>query len=298
MTVGKGVDVRSRHSKTAQLLLVLAIGSAGCHAVPAAGPVAHPPSTVPARTSVRAVATRPTTPSIQRPPLLLHLPGIGGERTIDQSMVRGLVEGGFTGNVQIYDWTEGDSGIPALRATARNRRQAGVIAAALVARHAADPTARIYLTSHSGGAGLAVWALEDLPPDVRIQDLLLMSPALSPSYDLSRALSHVNGKAYVFFSTGDELILGYGTRMFGTIDGVQCDAAGRVGFVRPESADAAEYRKLVQVPYEPAWVRYHDYGDHIGGMNRSFARQVLAPLLLAGRMPPTTQPTSLSHGHP
>ena len=271
---------------------MILLGSAGCSTTPAVPAVIRPPASEPQPAPPRSVATRPTTVATARPPLLLHLPGIGGERTIDQSMVRGLVEGGFDGGVQIYDWTEGDSGIPALRATARNHRQAAVIAAGLVARHRTDPGATIYLTSHSGGAGLAIWALEDLPPDVHVQDLLLMSPALSPTYDLSRALRHVDGHAYVFSSEGDDLVLGYGTRLFGTIDGRQCDAAGRVGFDRPASSDAAEYRKLVPMPYNPDWVRYHDRGDHIGGMTRSFARHVLAPLLLSGRLPTTTRPVA------
>ena len=35
--------------------------------------------------------------------------------------------------------------------------------------------------------GLAVWALEKLPDDVKVDTVLLMSSALSPTYDLSKA---------------------------------------------------------------------------------------------------------------
>jgi hypothetical protein len=275
------------------VLLALAI-QAGCVTIPVTSISAAGPST-PSATSRPSIAA--SRPAIERlPPLLLHLPGIGGKRSFDLAMVRGFVKGGFTGDVQIYDWTEGDSGIGALRAMERNKREARLIAAALLDRHVRDPSAKVYLTCHSGGAGLAVWALEDLPSDVMVQSIVFMSPALSPTYDLTRALRHVLGHAYVFSSLSDNLVLGYGTRVFGTIDGVQTDAAGRVGFQRPPSGDPEQYKKIVSLPYDPAWERYHNFGDHVGGMGRLFAQAVLAPLVRSGIVPiytaaaPTTMP--------
>jgi hypothetical protein len=91
-------------------------------------------------------------------------------------------------------------------------------------------------------------------------------------------------------------VLGAGTRMFGTIDGVKSDAAGRVGFAKPAAADDAAYAKLVAVPYDPAWMRLRNIGDHVGPMMRPFAKEVIARLLLTGElpvvMPLTTQPTA------
>jgi hypothetical protein len=243
-------------------------------------------------------ATAPASRPASLPPLLLHLPGIGGKRSIDQSMVRGFVQGGFTGDVEIYDWTGGDIGITALRATDRNRQQAHLIADKLLARYRADPNAPIYLTCHSGGAGLAVWALEDLPPDVHVQTLVFMSPALSPTYDLTDALQHVVGHAYVFTSLLDTVVLGYGTRVFGTIDGIKTDAAGRVGFTRPATGDVRQYAKLISFPYNDSWIRYYDYGDHVGGMNRVFSKNILVPLVLFGVLPPMPPPATARSADP
>src|SRR5215213_5965576 len=55
---------------------------------------------------------------------LLHLPGIAGETRIDRGLVRGLREGGFEGEIQIYDWTGDAPGIPALRAHKRHQEEA------------------------------------------------------------------------------------------------------------------------------------------------------------------------------
>lgn len=215
-------------------------------------------------------------------PFLLHLPGIGGHMFIDDLMTGGLRDGGLDAEIQIYDWTEGQSGLPALAAWQRNQLQARKIADLITQVHRADPARRIIITGHSAGCGLAVWAMENLPEDIRVDTLLMLAPALSPQYDLSKSLARVKN-AYAFISEFD-LILGPGTRQFGTIDRVKSDAAGRVGFSR-------QYPHLVVFPYDSAWLRWGNFGDHIGAMSKPFARNVLAPLLIAGTMP-ATQPTT------
>jgi hypothetical protein len=231
-------------------------------------------------------------PAPTLPPWLLHLPGIGGKRSIDVAMTRGFQQGGFAGQIDIYDWTEKDAGLHALIATERNHKEAKLIAQQITERFDKDPSAPIYITSHSGGGGLAVWALEDLPERVKINTLLMMSPALSPKYDLTKALSHVSGKAYVFSSLEDVLVLSTGCTMLGTIDGVKTPAAGFGGFVRPETGDAGQYAKLVPMPYNILWAQFDNMGNHVGGMTRLFARSVLAPLILSGKLPPGTESAS------
>jgi pimeloyl-ACP methyl ester carboxylesterase len=260
-----------RHCWITSLLISLI---AGCS--PAASDAVAPPPD-------RAVAK----------PYLLHLPGISGSRYIDHSVTRGIKEGGFDGEIEIYDWTANDPGVGALLAFDRNHKEAQVISDILAKHHVAQPDSKIYLLAHSGGCGLAIWALEDLPADVKIQNLVMMSPAVSPGYDLTAALKHVNGHIYVFSSLADLFVLGTGTRLLGTIDGVKTDAAGRVGFTKPPTADAAQYAKLVSIPYDIAWFKFNDYGDHIGGMTRLFGRHVIEPLMLQNKMPPTSMPTTM-----
>jgi pimeloyl-ACP methyl ester carboxylesterase len=264
------------------------------------------PTTVPATEALSRPAAPGTpevpkasviAPAVSLPAYLLHLPGIGGTRNIDDAMAKGFRQGGFTGDVDIHDWTGTDAGLTALIAHDRHRREAKLIAQKITERFDKEPSAPIYLTCHSGGGGLAVWALEDLPDRVKISTLVMMSPALSPQYDLTAALRHVSGKAYVFSSMQDVLVLGIGCKTFGTIDGIKTDAAGRVGFVPPANADPVQYAKLVPMPYQKDWVYYGDYGDHVGAMNRRFARQVLAPLVLSGKLPAPVAETSNAVGN-
>lgn len=228
---------------------------------------------------------------------LLHLPGVGGELGPDRRLVGGFKRANFPGPLRIYDWTGGKPGLEALLNRARNDREAAKVAEMIKRIRAEHPDTRIVLSSHSGGAGIAVWALEKLPADVQIDTLLMLSPALSQRYDLSAALRHVRGKAYAFTSVNDAVVLGAGTRLFGTIDGVKEEAAGRAGFTRPQGADAAQYEKLVQFPYTTDWIIYENIGDHIGYLALAFAEKVLAPLVTEGKVPvlkaqlPATRPT-------
>jgi pimeloyl-ACP methyl ester carboxylesterase len=228
-------------------------------------------------------ATRPTVP------YHLHLNGIGGFRFIDKYMLRGLQDGGLEGEVRAYDWTGTDVGLSALLAKERHKVQSAKVAELLTAAAREQPGRRITVTVHSGGAGIIVWALEQLPDDVNVDSVVMLAAALSPGYDLSPALRHVNGKVYSFYSPYDSAVLGFGTRAFGTIDGMKTDAAGKVGFKKPEHpADPDQYSKLVQLPYDSAWIKMGNIGDHIGWMSRPFARQVIAPALLEGKLPTIT----------
>ena len=258
-----------------------------------------------------------------RPARVVHLPGIGGERAVDHGWVAGLIDGGAVARdggpdggpdggepeAEVFDWTDGRPGLPALAAYDHNRARAVQLAGRLADLRRAEPGRPIVLTAHSGGAGIAVWALEALPPGVSVDRLVLVAPALSPGYDLSPALAHVSGRAYALTSARDAVVLGTGTRLFGTIDRVNADAAGRVGFdvpgpaadaargdlpstrptTRPAArfADPAQYAKLVALPYDPAWAEIGNRGGHRGAMGRAFARRVVAPLLLAPAATPS-----------
>lgn len=225
---------------------------------------------------------------------LIHLPGIAGARRLDREFVAGLHDGGYAGKLEIYDWTAGDPGIAALLARQRNEREADKVAARLKKLLTDDPDLKIRLVGHSGGAGIAAWALERLPEGMQIETLVLIAPALSQRYDLSKALARVRGKAYAFTSENDAIVLGAGTRVLGTIDGVKEEASGLRGFTKPEGADDEQYAKLVPMPYTAEWMDFGNIGDHIGPMGRTFAREVISPIVQGHEPPePATKPARM-----
>jgi pimeloyl-ACP methyl ester carboxylesterase len=187
----------------------------------------------------------------------------------------------------------------------RHEDQSSEVARMIETHVRENPNQKIVLSGHSAGTGIAVWALEKLPDDVMIDDLVMVASALSPQYDLSKALRHVRHRAYAFNSKLDVLILSIGTRGFGTVDRIKTDAAGCIGFVMPAGGDAQQYAKLAQYPYDPDWLRFRNAGEHIGPMMTSFSKNVVARVLLgrplplrASTAPVTTQPATIPTSRP
>ena len=125
----------------------------------------------------------------------------------------------------------------------------------------------------SGGSGIVVRALEELP-EGSVEAAVLLAPALSPGYDLSRALGAVRREMVVFWSPLDVVILGAGTWLFKTVNRVRSVGAGMVGFRRPaglDEAGRAQYAKLRQVRWRPGWRRPATSGVTSGRIVRPFS---------------------------
>jgi pimeloyl-ACP methyl ester carboxylesterase len=159
---------------------------------------------------------------------------------------------------------------------------AGRVAEEVRAFRQEHPEAPVYLVGKSGGTGVVVKALEQLPPAV-VDRAVLIAPALSPTYDLTRALRSV-GSLVVFWSPLDLIILGAGTRIFGTSDRLKTVSAGLVSFQTPgDSPDEdrdAQYTKLIQVKWRPEMARTGYFGGHVGPDLPAFLRKYVVPLLV------------------
>ncbi len=214
-------------------------------------------------------------------PYLLHLPGITGGFWMHDQYCRALNAGGFDAETGIYDWTGSRFPISALQQRECNLQEAEKVAAILTKKYRAAPHRPLYLSAESGGAGIAVWALERLPDDVHVDGVVLVSPAVSSGYDLTPALHHVRRKMLVFPSKGDGLVLGFGTLLFGTMDRKHDKSAGLDGFDRSASSDAEQYAKLEQFPYRGKMLfDYGNGGGHAWAMYPRFASSWLAPRLI------------------
>ncbi len=222
---------------------------------------------------------KPSFENVHRP-YLLHLPGIGGTLVFDHWYVEALRNGGLDAYCEIYNWTCDDPFIHALQAYERNREQSKIVANMIATRRRQAPDAPIILSGQSGGTGISVFALEDLADGVMVDSVMLISPAVSPDYDLSRALRHVRGHMYVYSSFADVDFLGLGTLIFGTMDGVQTQAAGRIGFTRPAAGDEEQYKKLVSIPWRMEFLLHGDLAMHGGALAPPFARSEIAPRML------------------
>jgi hypothetical protein len=210
---------------------------------------------------------------------MIYVPGIGGYGHEDRGWVNGLRTGGFTGDAEIWHWTGKLGPISALWAHVRHHAEARRIADRICKLRSDSPEKPVVLVGHSAGAGLVVMALEDLPPHVQVDRVVLLAPALSRTYDLTGALRHVRGRADVFYSERDTLVLAIGTTLFGTVDGVHGEAAGHAGFVKPAGASEAAYARLSEHPYMDERRVHGDDGGHEGILAPDVAAVVITPLL-------------------
>ena len=213
------------------------------------------------------------------------LPGIEGRSVWNRSIALGLDEGGVTSAIEIHDWTTGVPGnfVYNLTNLERNRREAREVARRIFDYARRYPDSPIYVVGHSGGGGIAVLALEVLPPGRQIEQAILLAPALSPAYDLSIALRRTRHGIVHFYSARDVTLLKVGTSLLGPIDRDFGAAAGAVGFREPEGlneSDCALYAtRLRQVRWTPRLKRVGADGSHLGWASRMFAREYLAPLI-------------------
>lgn len=216
--------------------------------------------------------------------LVFCLDGVGGYNWGPQWLRRGLDEGGVKGAIYIFEWGHGPAGlfVADLMDTSGNKQRAAELARMVESYQASWPGRPVYLIGHSGGAGMVVFALEQLKPGTRVDGAFLLAPALDPGRNLAPALRHVRGRCFATCSGADFPLMGLGTSLFSTMDGKHTVSAGLVGFHLPKDlplGDRAQYRKLHQAKWDGELLAEGHLGGHMGWSSTSFARKFIAPIL-------------------
>jgi pimeloyl-ACP methyl ester carboxylesterase len=222
--------------------------------------------------AIGGCAGRPSNPSTVD--VLFLVPGVAGDGPAYDGLVRGLREGGADAHLEVLAWgAPGPFMVMNFQDEGIHHRAEEKLAAELGRWRKAHPGGRIDVIAHSAGCGVALGALgRSGSPAVR--NVVLLSPSVSPQYDLSAAMAKVAGRMDVFVSDRDELFLSWRTSTFGTYDNVKTKAAGNVGFVA-----ATDRSKLVQHRREDWWAEQGNDGSHFGALAQTFARETIAPLL-------------------
>ncbi len=222
------------------------------------------------------------TPQRQERGLVIVLSGIEGRSVLTEDIARGLNDGGVDYAIEVYPWTS-DWGGPLynLRAEDRNRRQSEKLAARIEEYQMDYPDRPVFLVGHSGGSAIAVWTAESLSPDRQVEGIVMIAPALSPSYSLDLALAHSRRGIVNFYSELD-MIVDIGTKLAGTMDGPRTASAGAVGFKRggSEIEDLA-YEHLYEVPWRKEMALTGNIGGHFSSSATYFVSTYVAPIVAA-----------------
>ncbi|NNM84258.1 MAG: hypothetical protein HKL96_00645 [Phycisphaerales bacterium] len=214
--------------------------------------------------------------------LTIILPGIEASGPFVEWIYDGLRDGRINGAVKIFYWgipfPEGY--FPNLMHERRNRSKAAQLAD-MICRHRSDyPGSPIHLVAHSGGAGPAVFAIEQLPSGVHIDGLALLGGAISRDYDLRPILKRTRKGILNSYSPKDWFVLGLGTQIFGTSDRKFTESCGWAGFTPAHcnSADSDLFAKLEQIAWTPDMINDCDYwGNHGTTSSRELVAKFITP---------------------
>jgi pimeloyl-ACP methyl ester carboxylesterase len=231
------------------------------------------------------VQPRTLNPALLDQGLTLVLPGIESESVFTYGMCDGLADGGVPGQIRVFNWGLPFPGgyLANLTRIDRNRRRAIDIAHEITKYQDAFPDRPVHVVAQSGGAGLAIFAAEALPQNRQIDGIVLLGGALSPTYNLAKAMRKTRKGILNSYSSKDALVLRWGTRLFGTIDRQFTPACGCVGFSIPDSLTDDERRlydqKLHQLPWCLDMIDCHHLGGHLSSGSQAFLARKIAPWL-------------------
>lgn len=224
--------------------------------------------------------------------LAVILPGIEGKGISSESIRAGLREGGVQLRIETFEWGVSLPGVGMAinqMDVARNHKQGDKLALRIQEYQRSFPDRPVFLIGHSGGTGVAVFALEALAklPDAEpINGAILIASSLSAEHDLIPALKLTRYGMVNVSNPLDLAALGLGVAALGNVDGARTAPAGRTGF-------ATDHAKLFEMPVTLHMLRGIRITPHTAGTTISFVREYLAPWILHTPWPPPSMTARL-----
>ena len=213
-----------------------------------------------------------------------YLDGAGNLGFGQDTVPRALRAAGYRGDFEPVIWTSfsGPLGDQVIRINARIK--ADELSKRIIRYRRRFPNTPVYIIGLSAGTGVAVWAVENLPNGMMIDDMVLLGSSLASNYDMTKCLRHVKGKVYVLYSSRDAILTGF-IPLTGTIDGSYfVQPAGLIGLYPPDRASSETrqlYRaKVVNIGWRPSFERYGYAGGHTDATSYAFVKYFIAPKLL------------------
>jgi len=204
----------------------------------------------------------------------------------DLSAHQGMRDAGFRGIIRSFAWQTGGGMLADHTSSVEYKRSESANLARQIADHRREfPRDPIYICDFSAGCAVMIYALEELPDDVWVDQCMLLSSSVSSQYDLTKALAHIRGHLYVTTSPHDAVLKEL-VKAVGSADRLSSgiELSGLKGFTLPPSADAATMaaytQKIRTLPWREEFAQYGNHGGHTDVMVSEFIKKVIAPLVL------------------
>lgn len=224
----------------------------------------------------------PTPAQLQRGYVWMS-PGIEGSPIFLRGAYEGLREAGVDCAIVVYDWPSLLGPLDNLIDPATARSLARGVAGRIADYARKYPGRPIHLLGYSGGGAIAIFAAEQLPPDVMVDNIVLVQVSLSRDYDLTRAASKVRGRIVNLYAPLELVMLGLGTTIFGTMDRKHGFSAGKDGFELEKAIpDPALRHKLEQQSWSTKALWSGHLGTHLSLYGKQWNKEYVAMYLLEG----------------
>ncbi len=220
---------------------------------------------------------------------VFYLDGAGGSDALTDwsgGIRDGLRDAGYPGWGEGFRWQTGlGAAVDQVASNHYKRAKAAELARKILRFRQEHPDAQVDLVGFSAGTVIAVYALEALPDEPTVDNVVLLSSSLSADYELTAALTRVRQNAYIFTSSRD-VILTVLLPLSGPADrGADTNrvigVSGPIMPRYPSVETASQYTKLVEVRWNPSFQAVGNRGGHLDVLSSDFVRTHVAPLLVA-----------------
>jgi len=228
-----------------------------------------------------------------------YLDGAGGGGAIlnwSGGVKKGLEDAGYDVFGEMFGWETGLGALADQDAGVDYKQAKGKELVRRIQEHRLDcPNDPVHLIALSAGTAVAVYALEALPDDGPVDNVVLLGASVSADHDLTQALRHVRKHLFIFTSRADT-VLSFLVPLVGTADRAPGGSgpAGLEGFILPKDASEETRRlyaeKVVTKAWTPEFEKAGNYGGHLDNVSTAFIRDHVAPLITEGKVPASPPP--------
>ncbi len=206
----------------------------------------------------------------------------------------GLEAAGRPEKVEVFGWSSLLGPGPDHFLVDRKRAKGKQLAKRVQAFRAEQPDTPLHLMGLSAGTAIIVFALEQLPAGVHVDNVVLFSPSISDQHDLSDAMAHVRGYLYATTSLRDGILSG----MVALADGEPGKPAGLRGLrVPPRARRRSAYARVVNLHWRPAYGGFGWMGSHTAVTGSRFVQHVIAPRIASRDPHPLDRPVLEERRH-
>lgn len=222
------------------------------------------------------------------------LDGAGNYGFGKETVPLGLADAGYQGFVEHFIWTTYLGPVLDQIDVTHNRRKGAELARRIEGFLRRYPDGQVSIIGLSAGSGVAIFAVEALRSNYKIDHVVMLDSSLSANYDLSPALTHVRGGIYFLWSP-DDPVLREVVPVLGTVDrsSERVLPAGVYGARLPRNATKETvnlYRKVHNIPWHPRPLVGPVTLQHGGSISRSVICDIVAPIILRRPMPEPPPP--------